>query len=83
MVARYSIGMNDLSPKRHDKFRAYRARKKAAGMREVRFWVPDVTSPEFWARSVRAAEALRAAPEEAETMNFIEQLHAADPGLWD
>ena len=75
--------MTDLSPKRHDKFRAYRARKKAAGLREVRFWVPDVTAPDFWARSVRAAEILRQAPEEEETMAFIDSLNAGDPGLWD
>jgi hypothetical protein len=64
--------MTDLSPKRHDKFRAYRARKKAAGLREIRRWVPDVRTREFWEASVRCAEILK-----------NERLHAEDPGMWD
>lgn len=83
MVARYLPGMNELSPKRHDKFRAYRARKKAAGLREVRLWVPDVRTAEFWDRSVRCAEALKHAPEEAETTQFIDALIAEDPDFWN
>jgi Protein of unknown function (DUF3018) len=75
--------MNDLSPARHDKFRAYRARKKAVGLREVRLWVPDVSAPGFWEKSVRCAEALRNAPEEQETVEFFEALHAENPGMWD
>jgi Protein of unknown function (DUF3018) len=75
--------MNNLSPKRTDKFRAYRARKKAAGLREVRLWVPDVKAPGFWERSVLAATILRDAPEEEETMCFIEALQAEDPELYD
>ena len=75
--------MNDQSPKRHDKFKAYRARKKAAGLREVRFWVPDVHTKEFWEASVREAEALKNCPGEEETMQWIEALHAEDPGMWD
>jgi hypothetical protein len=78
MVARYPMVMNDLSPKRHDKFRAYRARKKAAGLREIRLWVPDVNAPGFWEASVREAAFLRGRPEE-----FFEKLHAEDPGMWD
>lgn len=75
--------MNDLTPKRHDKFRAYRARKKAAGLREIRMWVPDVNSKEFWEQSVRESEILRNAPEEEETMQWIEALRAEDPEGWD
>ncbi len=75
--------MTDLSPKRHDKFRAYRARKKAAGLREVRFWVPDVRSKEFWKQSVREAHVLRNAPEEEETERLFDALHAEDPDCWD
>ena len=75
--------MTDLSPKRQDKFRAYRARKKAAGLREVRMWVPDVRSKEFWEQSVREAEALRKCPGEEDTMRWIEALNAEDPGMWD
>lgn len=75
--------MNDASPGHHDKFRRYRERKKAKGLREVRLWVPDVHGPGFWERSVRAAAILRHAPEEEETMLFIEHLHAEDEGVWD
>ena len=82
-VARYLFYMNDLTPKRHDKFRAYRARKKAAGLREIRMWVPDVNSKEFWEQSVRESEILRNAPEEEETMQWIEALRAEDPEGWD
>lgn len=83
MVARYLRFMTDLSPKRHDKFRAYRAKKKAAGLREVRMWVPDMRTQEFWEQSVRCAEALKNAPEEAETTRFIEALIGEDPDFWD
>lgn len=71
------------SPPRHDKFRAYRERKKAAGLREVRMWVPDMRAEGFWKRSVTAAAILRAAPEEEETTAFFEALHAETPGEWD
>jgi hypothetical protein len=60
--------MSDASPARHDKFRAYRARKKAAGLREVRMWVPDVRL-----ESVRAEIAQQAAlldhSDDARTVN--------------
>ncbi|MGH6785341.1 MAG: antitoxin MazE-like protein [Novosphingobium sp.] len=75
--------MTDLSPERHDKFKAYRARKKAEGLREVRRWVPDVSSAAFREASRREAEALRNAPEEEETMQFIEALIAEDPDFFD
>ncbi len=71
------------APSRPDKFRRYRERKKAQGLREVRMWVPDVNAPGFWERSVLAAAVLRDAPEEEETMLFIEALQAEDADLWD
>jgi hypothetical protein len=61
------------------KFARYRARKKAKGLREIRMWVPDVNAPGFWERSVLAAAILRNAPEEEETMSFIEAIIAEDP----
>jgi hypothetical protein len=75
--------MNDASPGRQDKFRRYRERKKARGLREIRLWVPDVSAPGFWERSVLAAAILRDAPEEEETMLFIEALQADEAGSWD
>ncbi len=82
-VARYHPPVNDLSPKRQDKFKAYRARKKAAGLREIRLWVPDVRTKEFWEASVREAEALKRCPGEADTMRWIEALYDEQPGMWD
>lgn len=61
------------------KFARYRARKKAQGLREIRMWLPDVNAPGFWERSVLAAAILRDAPEEEETMRFIEAINAKDP----
>jgi hypothetical protein len=83
VVARYHGFMTDLSPKRHDKFRAFRARKKAAGLREIRMWVPDVRTKEFWEASVRCAEILKNDPSDEETMQWIEALQSEDPGMWD
>lgn len=75
--------MNESSPAQQDKFRRYRARKKARGLREVRLWAPNVNAPGFWERSVLAAAILCDAPEEEETMSFIEALQAESPGSWD
>lgn len=75
--------MNDLSPKRLDKFKAYRARKKAAGLREVRLWLPDVRTKEFWEQSVRCALVLKSAPEEDEAVAFLAALQAEDSEIWD
>lgn len=55
-----------------DKFRRYRARRKAGGMKLVRIWLLDPRSPEFAARAQREADALRGAPEEQEALDLIE-----------
>lgn len=60
--------MNDLSPKRVDKFRAYRARKKAAGLREARMWVPDFDDPETKAALHRQIERINASPDEKDVL---------------
>jgi hypothetical protein len=72
--------MNDLSPKRVDKFRAYRARKKAAGLSEVRMWVPDVNTPEFIAKLDSQIQRINASEDEREVMIFCEA-HAAE--VWN
>ncbi len=68
--------MNDLSPESQNKFAAYRARKKAAGYKEIRRWVWDVNSPAFIEQLRREAEVLKNAPEEKEAMDFIEAVMA-------
>lgn len=54
----------------------YRAAKKAAGLKEVRLWVPDTSNPEFLAQLKRDMEAIRNDPDEAEVMAFIEAVAA-------
>lgn len=66
--------MNDLSPRRTDKFRAYRARKRAAGLREIRMWVPDVSKPGFAREAERQANLLRGSPGESEILKELGEL---------
>lgn len=72
--------MNDSSPAGQDKFRRYRARKKAQGLREVRMWVPDVDAPGFQERLDRAVAAINASPDEVEAMKWCE---AAATEVWN
>ena len=72
--------MNDLSPEHTDKFRTYRARKKAAGLREVRMWVPDVNAPEFQQALDAQIERINTSEDEREVMIFCEA-HAAE--MWE
>jgi Protein of unknown function (DUF3018) len=62
--------MADLDPPK-SKFAAYRARKKAAGLREIRMWVPDLESPEFRAEAARQAALLDQSEEEREISAFM------------
>ena len=66
--------MNDASPARHDKFRAYRARKKAAGLREVRLWVPDIDDPKFRAKLAADMAIPSVLEDEQDATIFIEKL---------
>ncbi len=54
------------------KFARYRAAKKKQGLKLLRIWVPDVNAPGFVEEAARQAALLRGAPEEAETLAFIE-----------
>jgi Protein of unknown function (DUF3018) len=58
------------------RFAAYRARKKAAGFKEIRRWVWDVNSPAFIEQMRLEAEILKDAPEEKEALDFIEAVMA-------
>lgn len=66
--------MNEASPDKQDKFRRYRARKKAAGLREVRMWVPDVRAPGFQEALARQAAAIRASEEDREVFEDMQRL---------
>ena len=63
-----------------DKFRRYRARQKAKGMKLLRIWVPDPDAPGFAEEARRQAALLRGDPHEAEVLEWIEQV--ADTTDW-
>lgn len=73
------LAVTDLSLKRQDKFRAYRARKRAAGFRELRMWIPDLDSPVFRAEAARQAALADQSEEEREISDFME---AAGAEAW-
>jgi hypothetical protein len=68
--------MNDVSPNRADKFRRYRARKRASGLRELRIWVPDVDAPGFQEKLDREIAAINASADEAEVLAWCEAMAA-------
>jgi Protein of unknown function (DUF3018) len=79
-VARYYRGMNDMTPVRQDKFKAYRARKKAAGLREVRMWAIDLDAPGFQATLDAQIQKINASEDTREVMIFCEE---AAQDVWD
>ena len=72
--------MNDASPPHSDKFRAYRARKKASGLREVRLWLPDVRSPAFRKEALRQAALLDHTEDERQAAATMRRLASE---AWD
>lgn len=80
-VARYAAKVNAETPRDQDKFRAYRARKKAAGLREVRLWLPDANSAEFKAQMARIEQELRMSKDERDFALHIDA--ALDEALQD
>lgn len=61
--------------------RHLRDRKRAAGLREVRIWVPDIGDNDFVAEARRQALIIREADDEADAIAFFEA--AADTDGWD
>lgn len=59
-----------------DKFRRYRERLKARGLRQIQLWVPDTTHPRFQDELRRQLALVEQAGEDRETLTFIER--AAD-----
>lgn len=57
-----------------DRVNAHRARMRAAGLRPVQIWVPDVRSPEFAAEAHRQAALVAAADRTDEDMDFVEAI---------
>jgi hypothetical protein len=55
-----------------EKFRRYRERLKAKGLRQIHLWVPDTASPRFQEELRRQMVLIEASPEDRETLDFIE-----------
>jgi hypothetical protein len=75
-VARYLHDMNLHSPK-PDKYKAYRARKKAAGLRQVRIWTLDPDAPGF-REAMNAAFARERESKEARALLDASEANAAE-----
>ncbi|MBX9617363.1 MAG: antitoxin MazE family protein [Caulobacteraceae bacterium] len=67
--------MNVHAPK-PDKYKAYRARKKAAGLKQVRIWTLDTSVPGFQERLEADIARINASESERETLAFGEALMA-------
>lgn len=74
--------MNDQSPARTDKFRRYREKKKAQGLREIRMWVPDVNAPGFQEKLDREMAAINASKSSREALDWIESVMVDDPEFY-
>lgn len=80
-MARYLLDMNVHTPK-VDKYRAYRERKKAAGLRQVRIWTLDPDAPGFRERMASDWARINSSSEEREIMREIELGMAEDSKDW-
>lgn len=56
-----------------DKFRRYRERLKARGMRQIQLWVPDTTDPLFPGELRRQLTLIENTNDDRETLEFIEK----------
>lgn len=64
--------MNDLSPDRQNKFKAYRERKKAAGFKRVSMWVPDFKHPAMKAALDDQIKRINASEDERLILEMLE-----------
>jgi len=55
-----------------NKFRRYRVRWRASGMKLLRVWVPDPSLPGFREEARRQAALLRGTPEQTDALDLIE-----------
>lgn len=66
--------MTDASPAQQDKFRRYRAKKKAQGLREVRLWALDTKAPGFQEDLNREIALINASKDSAEVQAWLDEL---------
>ena len=62
------------APPEQSKFQAYRARKRAAGLREIRMWVPDMRLPYWQAEAKRQSALLDHSEDEREAAELMVRL---------
>ena len=55
------------------KFRQYRERLKARGMRRIQLWVPDTAHPRFQEELRRQLALIERSDDDQETLDFIER----------
>jgi len=68
--------MTEASPERQDKFRRYRARKKAQGLREVRLWALDTNAPGFQEEIDRACRVINASEDSRQLQRELDEMAA-------
>lgn len=73
--------MNVHTPK-PDKYRAYRERKKAAGLKQVRIWTLDASRPGFQEELNAAISRINASDDEKRAMAEIEAMLGEDSEDW-
>jgi Protein of unknown function (DUF3018) len=54
--------------------RKHRKSLRAAGLRPIQIWVPDVRSKHFAAQARRQSRAIARSPEEQDDLTFIESI---------
>jgi hypothetical protein len=57
-----------------EKVNEHRKRLRAAGLRPIQIWVPDVRSPEFAAEAARQSLAVANSPTEKEDQDFVDAI---------
>jgi hypothetical protein len=57
-----------------EKVRAFRARRRAKGMRAITIWVPDTRAPKFAAEARRQCLAVNASRRAAEDQRWVEAM---------
>ncbi|WP_313011089.1 antitoxin MazE-like protein [Brevundimonas sp.] len=68
----------NLHAARPDKYKRYRERKKAAGLKQVRVWALDPDAPGFRERLTADQARIRDSESERGTIAFIEAMLAED-----
>lgn len=62
-----------------ERVRKHREKMKAAGLKPVTIWVPDVNSPEYREQVARAIEIINNSPEEKQ---ILEELSSIEIDGW-